>query len=111
MPSTAPIPRLTARILAAWRQNAANGLSGRRLPALFADAGMRATTVVAETLTSTDSQRPLRPPFTTMAAVAERSARSPSAMARHGSGSSQTPGERGRFFWALTMFAVGATRA
>ncbi len=101
-------PELTARILAAWRQNAANGLSGRRLPALFADAGMRATTVVAETLTSTDSQRPLRPPFTTMAAVAERSGAIAVGDGEAWLGQLTDAGQRGRFFWALTMFAVGA---
>jgi ubiquinone/menaquinone biosynthesis C-methylase UbiE len=31
-------PELTAAIIDAWRDNAANGLSGRQLPALLADA-------------------------------------------------------------------------
>ncbi len=62
-------PRLTALVVDAWAANAANGWSGRRLPALFADAGMPNPVVVAETFTSTDPDRPTRPPFTTMAAT------------------------------------------
>ena len=70
-----------------------------------------ATTVVAETLTSTDSQRPLRPPFTTMAAVAEHSGAIAVGDGEAWLGQLTAAGQRGRFFWALTMFAVGATRA
>ena len=63
--------RLTSRVVECWASNAANGWSGQRLPGLFADAGMREPVVVAETFTSTDGQRPMRPPFTTMAVVAQ----------------------------------------
>jgi hypothetical protein len=58
-------PQLTGRILDAWANMAANSWSGRRLPALFAAAGMSTPTVVAETVTSTDPHHPQRPPFTT----------------------------------------------
>lgn len=47
-------PAVTARIVAFWSDNAANGWSGRRLPALFAGAGITDPVVVAETFTTTD---------------------------------------------------------
>jgi SAM-dependent methyltransferase len=101
---------LTTAITDAWLNNAANGWSGRQLPALFAQAGVGDIAVVAETLTSIDPARTAAPPFTTMAAHAERSG----AIGR-GDGAdwlSQLAhaGERGGFFWALTMFAVAGTR-
>ena len=104
-------PDLTEAIVHAWRDNAANGLSGRRLPALFAEAGLRYTTVVAETMTSTDPRRPLLPPFTTMAALAEHSGAVDIGDAESWLSQLTHAGEQGRFLWAVTMFAVGATRA
>jgi SAM-dependent methyltransferase len=103
-------PRLTASIVDAWRNNAANGLSGRRLPALFADAGIRAVTVAAETMTSTDPGRPLLPPFTTMAASAERCGAIAVDEGQAWLAQLADAGQRGRFFWAVTMFAVSGTR-
>ena len=104
-------PDLTEAILDAWRDNAANGLSGRRLPALFADAGLPPPTVVAATMTSTDPRRLLLPPFTTMAALAEHSGAIGVGDAESWLAQLTDAGHRGRFFWAVTMFVVGATRA
>ena len=58
-----PTRRLRRRVLDAWRENAANGMSGRQLSALLADAGIRDTARQAETMTSTDPQQPSAPPF------------------------------------------------
>ena len=103
-------PRLTSRVVECWASNAANGWSGRRLPGLFVDAGMRAPVVVAETVTSTDRRRPTGPPFTTMAATAERTG----ALSADDAGSWLAQlveaGARGKFFWAVTMFAVAGGR-
>ena len=63
-------PDVTARIVACWSDNAANGWSGRQLPALFAGAGVFDPVVVAETFTTTDPLRPTMAPFTTMADAA-----------------------------------------
>ncbi len=103
-------PRLTARIVGFWADTAANGWSGRRLPGLFADAGIPEPRVVAETLTSTDGQRPLGPPFTTMAAAAERAGELSAGEADTWLAQLAHAGERGQFFWAVTMFAVAGMR-
>ena len=63
-------PTLTAAVVERWARNAANGLAGRRLPALFADAGLRDPILIADTMTSTDPLQPSAPPFTAMAAAA-----------------------------------------
>lgn len=103
-------PRLTTRVLEGWASNAANGWSGRRLPGLFADAGLRDRAVVAETLTSTDDRRPLGQPFTTMAAVAERAGVLAAGDAERWLAQLADAGTRSQFFWAVTMFAVAGTR-
>lgn len=103
-------PGITARITSVWSDNAANGWSGRRLPGLFAGAGLGDRVVVAETLTSTDAQRPTGPPFTTMAAAAERAGALSAGEAQTWLTQLVDAGERGQFFWALTMFAVAGTR-
>ena len=103
-------PGITARITSVWSDNAANGWSGRRLPGLFAGAGVRDRVVVAETLTSTDGRRPTGPPFTTMAAAAERAGALSAGEAQTWLAQLAGAGERGQFFWALTMFAVAGTR-
>ena len=103
-------PGITARITSVWSDNAANGWSGRRLPGLFAGAGLGDRVVVAETLTSTDAQRPTGPPFTTMAAAVERAGALSAGEAQTWLTQLVDAGERGQFFWALTMFAVAGTR-
>jgi len=103
-------PQLTSRVVECWASNAANGWSGRRLPGLFVDAGMREPVVVAETFTSTDGQRPTGPPFTTMAVVAERAGALNSDDAHTWLAQLADAGERGQFFWAVTMFAVAGVR-
>ena len=52
---------VTARIIACWADNAANGSSGRQLPALFSRAGVHDPAVVAETFTTTDPRRGTAP--------------------------------------------------
>jgi SAM-dependent methyltransferase len=103
-------PQLTESVLDAWRDNAANGLSGRRLPALFADAGIRESTIVADTMTSTDLHRPLHQPFTTMAASAERCGAIAAGDGEAWLAQLADAGRRGRFFWAVTIFCVSGTR-
>jgi ubiquinone/menaquinone biosynthesis C-methylase UbiE len=104
-------PALTATVLDTWRASAATGLVGRRLPALFARSAMHDITVVAESITSTDPRRPTMPPFTTMAAVAERSVAVDAGTGQTWLSQLVDAGRRGEFFWAVTMFAVGGTRA
>jgi SAM-dependent methyltransferase len=103
-------PELTDAIVDAWRDSAVNGLSGRRLPGLFADAGMCDVTIAAETVTSTDPCRARLPPFTTMAAAAERCGAIAVGDGHVWLAQLAQAGERGRFFWAVTMFAVSGTR-
>jgi SAM-dependent methyltransferase len=103
-------PELTAAIVDAWRDNAANGLSGRQLPALLADGGLRDITISADTMTSIDPHRPRLPPFTTMAAAAERCGAITVGGGHDWLAQLADAGERGRFFWAVTMFAVSGTR-
>lgn len=103
-------PTLTATIVNCWAGNAANGLVGRQLPALFADAGLRDPIVFAETMTSTDPSRPSMPPFTTMAAAAADAGAISAADADAWLRQLADAGRRGRFCWALTMFAVASNR-
>jgi len=102
-------PHLTSRAVECWASNAANGWSGRRLPGLFVDAGMREPVVVAETFTTTDARRPLGPPFTTMAAVAERAGALSADEARSWLAQLADAAAHGQFFWAVTMFAVAGS--
>lgn len=103
-------PQLTSRVVQCWAANAANGWSGRRLPGLFVHAGLPEPAVVAETFTSTDGHRPMVPPFTTMAVVAEQSGALSSDDAHTWLAQLADAGERGQFFWAVTMFAVAGAR-
>jgi hypothetical protein len=103
-------PTLTATIVTWWASNAANGFAGRQLPALFSDAGLPEPTILAETMTSTDPLRPSLPPFTTMAAAAARDGAVSAADADAWLDQLAGAGRRGRFFWALTMFAVACAR-
>ena len=103
-------PQLTSRVVQCWAANAANGWSGRRLPGLFVHAGLPEPAVVAETFTSTDGHRPMVPPFTTMAVVAEQSGALSSDEAHTWLAQLADAGERGQFFWAVTMFAVAGAR-
>jgi SAM-dependent methyltransferase len=101
-------PRLTVRIVDCWAQSAANPWSGRRLPALFTNAGMPEPVVVAETFATTDPQRVLRPPIANMAAIAARTVGTEASdvwLAQL-----RDAATRGEFFWAVTMFAVGSVR-
>ena len=103
-------PHLTSRVVECWSDNAANGWAGRRLPGLFVDAGIREPVVVAEALTSTDGQRSKGPPFTTMAAVAERAGVLNTDEAHTWLTQLAAAGAPGQFFWAVTMFAIAGTR-
>jgi ubiquinone/menaquinone biosynthesis C-methylase UbiE len=96
---------LTTRVLSCWCDHAATGWSGRQLPALFADGGLDDAVVVAETLTSTDPQRATTPPITTFAAVAEDAGAVTAQQAQAWLAQLADAGTRGRFFWAVTMFA------
>jgi ubiquinone/menaquinone biosynthesis C-methylase UbiE len=104
-------PTLTAAVVDSWARNAANGLAGRRLTSLFADAGLRDPIVRAETMTSTDPQQPSAPPFTAMAATAGRAGTISAADADTWLDQLAAAGRRGHFFWAVTMFAVAGRRS
>jgi hypothetical protein len=103
-------PQPTSRVVECWASSASNGWTGRRLPGLFADAGLRAPAVVAETFTDTDPQRPTKPPITTMASVAVGAGVLDVDDARRWLDQLGESGARGQFFWAATMFAVGGVR-
>lgn len=104
-------PALTARVIDCWEQNVPNGRSGRRLTALLGEAGVRGTTAVAETLISTDARRTTIEQITTMAEVAVRGGALSTADARAWLAELADAGAAARFFWAVTMFAVGGTRS
>jgi SAM-dependent methyltransferase len=103
-------PTLTAKVIACWAEHTANGWAGRRLPALFAGAGLVDQVVVADTITSRDPRPLSLQPFSIMATVAEH----------HGALTPQAAGAwlrqltdasaHGTFFWAVTLIAVVATR-
>jgi hypothetical protein len=100
-------PQLTSRAVECWASNAANGWSGRRLPGLFVTpACSPEPVVVADTFTTTDARRPMGPPFTIMAAVAERTGALSTDEARSWLAQLADAGAHGQFFWAVTMFAV-----
>jgi ubiquinone/menaquinone biosynthesis C-methylase UbiE len=101
---------LTAKIVESWTRNAANGLAGRQLAALFADAGLRNPIVVADTVTSIDPRQPSRPPFPTMAASAARARAVSTTEAHAWLEQLADAGCQGHFFWAVTMFAVASAR-
>jgi ubiquinone/menaquinone biosynthesis C-methylase UbiE len=100
-------PAVTDRIVAAWRGRAVHGLCGRALPALFADVGIADVSVVAETLTSRDPRYPGQEPFAAMAAHAEQCGVIGEEVGGEWLEQLAEAGRDGRFFWALTMFAVG----
>jgi SAM-dependent methyltransferase len=102
--------RLTGRVLASWVEHARNGRVGRALPALFADAGIRNRTIVADTITTTDPGRPSVAPFTVMAAAAVQAGAVTGEEAASWLEQLADSARRGRFFWAVTMFAVGGER-
>ena len=103
-------PDLTATVLACWTQQAANGRAGRRLTELLARAGLRDPIVVAETITSSDPQQATRPPITTMAATAAHTGALNLSEAQRWLAQLAHAATQGHFFWAVTMFAVGASR-
>jgi hypothetical protein len=103
-------PTLTAKVVESWTRNAANGLAGRQLPALFVDAGLHNPIVLTETITDTDPLRPSLPPFTTMAAAAARARAVSDTEAHTWLEQLAAAGRRGLFFWAVTMFAVASAR-
>ena len=103
-------PDVTARIVACWAGSAANGWSGRRLPGLFAAAGIDQFDVVAETFTSLDPQAPARAPFPQMAAAAYDAGALTRDEAEAWLAQLVDAGRRRQFFWAATMFAVGGRR-
>ena len=102
-------PALTGRVVRCWEQSVPNGWSGRRLAALLAGAGVNGTSVTAETLISTDPDRPTTEPITTMAELAARSGALSATDARTWLDQLADAGTAGRFFWAVTMFAAAGT--
>ncbi len=103
-------PRLTAQIVGCWAEQTPNALVGRELAALCCEAGLADLHIVAETMTSTDPGRPLFAPFPAMAAAAVHSNAISATDAQTWLDQLAHAGQRGRFFWALTMFAVAGTR-
>lgn len=103
-------PSLTARILTRWAEQAPNGWSGRRLPALFGDAGLTEPDIVADTITTTRARFPALEPFATMASVAEAHGDITAQDAQRWLGQLADASSSGTFFWAITMFLVAATK-
>ena len=103
-------PAVTERVLAGWNDYLSTPLAGRRLPALFADAGLPAPVVAAETFTILDPQRATHSPFPEMAAAASVAGSITADEAATWLTQLAEAARHGRFLWAATMFAVGATR-
>ncbi len=61
-------------------------------------------------MTTTDPTRPLRPPFTTMAAAARQAGALSAEESASWLGQLVEAAGAGRFFWAVTMFAVAGVR-
>ena len=103
-------PVLTRTIVDYWCDLANNGCAGRQLGALFAAAGMREPTIVTDTIVSTDGQRAMLPPITLMASSAAASGVIDEVEAATWLADLASAGQRGEFCWAVTLFAVAATR-
>jgi ubiquinone/menaquinone biosynthesis C-methylase UbiE len=103
-------PGLTAKVLDVWFTFVRNGTSGRRLTSQFVRAGLLEPTIVAETFVSVDAARPTLTPFPAMAAAAHAAGALSEDEADAWLAQLVDAGRRGEFFWAATMFAVGATR-
>jgi SAM-dependent methyltransferase len=103
-------PSLTKRVLANWAEHTPNGWSGRRLPALFANAGLAHSVVITDTITGYDARRSAMEPFGTMASVAEHHGVLTTNDARTWLAQLADASASGSFFWAITMFLVAATR-
>jgi hypothetical protein len=103
-------PAVTGRVLDAWARFPPHGWVGRGLPALFAEVGMTRPAIVAETMVVADGDRPARPPFRTMAIVAERSGAVTADEAQRWLAQLAEAGRQGRFLWAVTLFAVAGIR-
>lgn len=101
--------RLTDRVVGCWVDHMPNGRSGRRLPALFAAAGMTDTLMTADTITTTHARRPAMEPFATMASVAEHHGALTNAEASRWLSDLAEASAGGTFFWAITLFLVAAT--
>jgi SAM-dependent methyltransferase len=101
---------VTARVVACWAAHTANGWAGRRLPALFTNAGLVDQVVLTDTITSRDPWPPSLQPFATMASTAERHGACTAAEAATWLAQLAEAGSEGTFFWAVTLVAVVATR-
>jgi ubiquinone/menaquinone biosynthesis C-methylase UbiE len=102
-------PNLTDTILEVWTSVMANGRSARRLPGLFRAAGMDPM-IHSETFVSTDGAVASGEPFTFMAVAAAAAEAISADEADVWLAQLADAGRRGEFFWAATMFAVGARR-
>lgn len=103
-------PLLTTRILDRWAARTPNGWAGRRLPALFADAGLADPVIVADTITATTAHSPAMEPFATMAARADEDGAVSSPEAARWLRQLADASSNGTFFWAIAMFLVAATK-
>jgi SAM-dependent methyltransferase len=103
-------PDLTARVIACWAERASNGWAGRRLPALFATAGLVDQVVVTDTITSRDPRPPSLQPFATMASTAQQHGAVTPDEGATWLAQLNDAGTRGTFFWAVTLVAVVGTR-
>jgi SAM-dependent methyltransferase len=103
-------PALTACVIAAWAEHAVNGCVGRQLSALLADAGIVDQVVLTETITSRDPWPPSLQPFATMASNAAQHGAITADDAARWLAELTEASQHGRFFWAVTLIAVVATR-
>lgn len=103
-------PSLTKRVLDCWAEHMRNGWSGRRVPALFATAGMADPVIVTDTITVSDTRLPAIEPFATMASVAEHQGALTNDDARTWLAQLADSSSSGSFLWAITMFLVASPR-
>jgi SAM-dependent methyltransferase len=103
-------PSLTRRVVTCWADQTPNGWSGRRLPALLADAGLTDSIVAADTIICTDAGLPSMQPFATMASTAEHSGALAADEADMWLTQLADASIHGRFLWAVTVFLVAATQ-
>ena len=101
---------VTMRVIDAWAAHAPNRWSGRRLPSLFAAAGLVDVTITADTIISVGMGSPPNEPFTTMADTARSSGAVNREEAQRWPAQLADANAAGSFLWAITMFLVGGRR-
>jgi hypothetical protein len=103
-------PALTKGVVHTWSEQAPNGWSGRRLPALFAAAGLVDLAVTADTITTTGTVGAALEPFVSMAQAARARGVLTPVEANTWLTQLADAAAAGSFLWAVTLFLVAGTR-